>query len=413
MPIKQVNTTLGKDTMSGYSFACSPYWKFQDIVKYVGKADIQNVSIKGKNTEITLQTSGVIGRKIDAAMSTKLEGQQIDNFFSKLPDYLIDKTNETGTMDFVVSRTLGNDDKKILSYNIGFTPGYSNYKKDVERDHSIGKITAVPYYPERKFLTHKAYSGSEIDGMWADMEMKEDQFTKFMRLKGEAERWQFMTSAKRASPGDCQHFVCIHPWEMVKPEFVDFTKNAIKKEEVKDLVISARKEEKKRDYVANVCSLRAKVNPRNYNVEVVITSPASHPSDLTRSLWDSIELFDVKLTPDDKMSYNQYYESKALDALSGFGSKAKGAVILPFAFIGGKLGDAKDAVSGRIDDYKYSKRRQNEEILEELRRSGIPENLNRTQSCYVGFDKECVIKKIEKRKAEEQAKSAQANASNQ
>jgi hypothetical protein len=170
-----------------------------------------------------------------------------------------------------------------------------------------------------------------------------------------------------------------------------------------------------KDSTINTYSLRAKVNPKNYNVEVAITSPTSYSSTLARSLWDSMDLFDVKLTPDDKISYNQYYEkqSKALGSLSSFGSKLGGVVAAPFVFVGGKLGDAKDAVSGRIDDYKYNKRRQNEEILEELRRSGIPENLNRTQSCYVGFDRECVIKKIEKRKSEEQAKSSQANSSKQ
>lgn len=236
--------------------------------------------------------------------------------------------------------------------------------------------------------------------------MSEELFTEYMRLKGEAERWGFTTSEKRPSPEDCEQFVCIHPCQMVWPEFTGFVGAAMKKEEVQNLIIAGRRVEKDSNYnKKTVYDFRTMVNPKTLDVEVVVTCPIGDYGAATGLFARTLDLFGVSLAPEDKISYDEFYksESKTRESLANFGSKAYNLVKVPFAYVGRGIVGIDNAISSRWDERQNNRKRQMREIKDELHMNGIPQNIKRTGSCYVGINKACVIKKIEKKKEEAKA----------
>jgi molybdopterin synthase catalytic subunit len=400
MPFKYVKTNLEKD---GFEVQ-NPNRNITSYLQQLKDAEKVDINIQGKNVKISLDTGGWKWfRNLNVAMTTRLEGRNMERFFKSVPEFLQNKTSNNGDLDFFVSRPLGNDGKEQISYCVGFTPGYASPDKQVIRAHLRDTIVAQAYYPEKTFRKHKAYSGKELDGIWADLEMDEDLFTKYMRLKGEAERLRFTTSEKRPQPGDCEQFVCIHPWEMVKQEFIDFSKSMMQREETSEMAITCRREDSHKDGKTKEYDFRARVFPKSYNVEMALVGLPNYTSDIGEVVRDSMDLFGVRLSKDDKVDYWQYYksESKVAEALANAGAKVGGAIAVPFVALGKGAKSAGSAIRGRYNHYQQMKQRKIEDIKQELRIEGIPSNIHRTGSCYIGFNKQCVLSKVQKKKQQE------------
>jgi molybdopterin synthase catalytic subunit len=404
MPFKYVKTSLEKDglEMQNLNGIMTNY------LSNLQASEIADINIQGKNVKISLDTNGWRWfRDLNVAMTTRLEGRNIEGFFKNIPEFLQKKTSNSGSLDFFVSRPLGSDVKEHISYYVGFTPGYATPDKQVVRDHSMDTIVADAYYPEETSRTHKAYSGKELDGIYADSEMDDDLFTKYMRLKGEAERLGFITSEKRAQPHDCEQFVCVHPWVMVKQEFIDFSKSMMQREETSEMAITCRKEDSHKDRKPKEYEFRARVFPKSYNVELTLVGSPNYASDIGGIVRDSMDLFGVRLSKDDKVNYWQYYksESKVAEALANAGAKVGGAIAVPFVALGKGAKSAGSTIRSRYRHYQQMKQRKIEDIKQELRKEGIPSNIHRTGSCYIGFKKQCVLNKIEEKKQQEAMKA--------
>jgi len=399
MPFKYVKTSLEKDGLIQY-----PNGNITIYLQQLKNAEKVDINIQGKNVKISLDASGWKWlRDLNVSMSTRLEGRNMERFYEQVPEFLQKKTSNSGDLDFFVSRPLGSDGKEQISYCVGFMPGYAAPNKQVFRDHSRDTIVAQAYYPEKTFRTHKAYSGKELDGLWADLEMDEDLFTKYMRLKGEAERLGFATSEKRPQRGDCEQFVCIHPWKMVKQEFIDFSKSMMQREETEEMDITCGKRDSHTDRKPKEYDFRARVFPKSYNVEVTLVGSPNYTSDIDEVVRDSMDLFGVKLSKDDKVNYWQYHksESKVAEALANAGAKVGGAIAVPFVALGKGAKSAGSAIHGRYNHYQEMKQRKIEDIKQELQREGIPSNIHRTGSCYIGLNKQCVLSKVQKKKQQE------------
>jgi len=380
----------------------------EGLASSVRDLNVMNVKIEGKNTKLSIENSGWRQfRTVDAIMTTKLEDPQKENFFQNLPSFLRNQTSEKGDLDLFISRPLGDSGKKSIDYCIGFTPGYVTPDKQIERNHKSSTFVAIAYYPERKRFSKKAYSGQELDGRWVDWEMNDDLFTKFMRLKGEAERWGFVTSEKRPTADDCEQFVCVHPWEMVEQEFIDFTKAAMLKKETQEMDIACRNIEESHGKFNKVYDFCATLFPLSNNVEVIVRGPAYQGCDVGKMLGKSLDLFDIKLNDKDKISYFNYYEreSKTLDAMANAGSAVGSAIASSFAYVGRGFKTSGKAVRNQWRKYQYGKQRKIGNIKVDMDMNRVPVNEHRTGSCYVGIKKACVLRKIQAK--EEQAKTYQ------
>jgi hypothetical protein len=164
MPFKHESSTLKEEGIKT-EFQGD---EIQGLATSVKDLNIMNVSIEGKNTKISIDYNGLRWfRSVDAIMTTRLEDKQTELFLQNLPDFLKNKTSERGNLDFVVSRPLGDDGRERISYCIGFTPGYAEPNKRVIRNHTRGNFVAEAYYPERRLLNNRAYSGKEltVDGL--------------------------------------------------------------------------------------------------------------------------------------------------------------------------------------------------------------------------------------------------------
>jgi len=375
-----------------------------NLANSVGNLQLMKVLIEGKNTKLSLDNTGWKWfRSADAIATTRLDERQTEVFLQKLPNFLRHKTSERGDLDFVISRPLGDNVNKQIEYCIRFIPGYANPDKSVMRNHKKGNFVATAYYPEVRH--NRAYAGREIDGRWIDFEKSEDEFTRYMRLKGETERWGFITSEKRPTAGDCEQFVCIHPWEMEQQEFIDFSREALLREETQEMVLTTSCREEKGDKTFKRYDFRARLFPHSNNVEIVVTGPAKEGYYVGNMFGDSLDLFGIRLSDKDKISYYTFYEkeNKKLEALRNAGVVVGGAIATPFIYLGKGARKAGGTVRTKWRDYQYNKQREIREIKMELDAEGIPINATRTGSCYIGLNKECVLRKVQKKKEQSTA----------
>ncbi len=352
----------------------------------VSTEDIKNLSVKGKKTEILANVKGWKWFKsFGIGMTTKLEEKEMETFYEKVPDFL--RKTENGNLNILISKPLSL--KRKITYTISFAPGYV-FEKNFHRDHSYSKnLVAIASYPE-------AYPGKELDGFWVREKIDEDLFTKYMRLKGEAERLGFITSVIRPKENKCKAFVCIEPWEMEKEEFINFTKNLMEREGTKELTITDSKVGYK---FKPIYEYKATVYPYSKNVEMAIISK-DYTSSVSKLFFESLDLFSVELEGNEKVTYEEFYETEGYltETLEEIGSKFSKAVKTPFISLKKGFEKVGNAIGEKWNEYKMKKERETEEIIEELRSSGIPPNVDRIGSCYIAYDRACLLNEIKKKK---------------
>jgi len=387
MPWKNVNTTLGKENYGAKTR------QIEEYLKELKRPEVLNVSIQNENTKISLDTSGFFWkpRQLKAVMTTRLEGERLEKFYEQVPEFLL--RAEDCDLDLSLARPLGSRGEEQMSFAVGIMPGYVSNKQAI-RSQGSEKFVAEAYYPE-------GYSGRGLDGYYVSG-MSEDKFTRYLRLAAEAEKLGFVKEVIRPEPGKCMSLVCINPWEMAEQEFVDFTKSMMQKKETQNLTLTSTvTKEGKRVY-----DFRATVLPKSNNVEVAVVG-WKYLDNMARMFGESLDLFGVELSGDDKVSYKEFYETehKGRETLKNVGSKIGRGIATPFILAGKGIIGAKDAVGDKWGEYKDNKQRKIDELKQEIRTYGIQPNKDRIGSCYVAMDQPCLLRSIEKKKAEKTQKT--------
>jgi len=393
MPFKKINTTLGEDNFN-------PEYQNDSMIGYLGSlsnVDIANVHIDGKNAEISMDTSGWRWfRDLDFAMATKLDKKRLEQFIQKTPGFI--RTAYDGSLDFSVSRPLGSEGKERFSFMVGLMPGYAK-SKNAMRNKECNTFVATSYFS----TPQKAYSGSKLDGFWIHDQIDEDLFGKYLRLATESEKLGFTSSKIWPKEGQCMQGVCIHPWQMVKEEAVDFTRDMMKKEETEELIISDRAyRDAKRSGREKAYEFRTTVFPNSNKVEVALVGSPRHVDSVSEIVGKSLDLLGVELRREDKISYMKFYqeENKMADAVAGAFAAAGGTISDGFSKLGSGFKYARRSARNAWRSYRDDRQRKTREILQEVQSYGLEPNANRTQSCLYAWDKTCIVNSVERKKAE-------------
>lgn len=391
MPLRNVNTTLGKEPYGARG-------QIQQYLECLKELKLANVLIKSGNTEISLDENRLKfpwPRRLEAVMTTRLEGERLERFYESLPNFL----RKTEGPNLNITYSEHPDSKDPLSFYIRFVPGQA-VDKHIVRDQKAKTIVA-----EAKILG--GYSGTTLDGSGGyllasphDVESRR----KYLEMAIAAEKLGFIRERSDPEPekGKCLGHVCVNPWEMVEQEFVDFTSSIMQRKETQELALSSVVSKVEEGRRRKSYDFKAVVLPRSNNVEVT-TVGWSYPLDISNMFGESLNLFGVKLRDSDKVSYLEYYEQehKSLEALANGASKIGGGVKASFAFLGGGISSAADAVKDKWREYKNNQRRSIEEVKMSIREDyGIESNMDRSGSCIVFGDLQCLRRNVEKKKAE-------------